>query len=115
MGRKDQKEQSGYQITGVFLAVGAAFMASIAYIAMRIVNKSVHYIFSPYYLCTTGLVICSAMYIFDSGMLHVHEYDTSDVIHLTSAGIFSLIGQLLLSIAFKHADASIASPLLYIN
>lgn len=50
LGRKNEKVEGEYQIIGVLLAVLAAVCGSLAYIAMRTVNKAVHYIFSPYYL-----------------------------------------------------------------
>ena len=47
--------------------------------------------------------------------INIANYEKWDWIYLSLAGLLALIGQLLLSLAMKYANASSAAPLLYIN
>lgn len=111
-GRRDE---STFHLISLFLCLGAAFLSSLAVASMRRVNKQIHYIFSPYYLWIAWMFITLAAFIYDPGLIHIFNYDIWDWLFLLGAGWLSLVGQLLLSLALKYADASSAAPLLYIN
>ncbi|CAI2375196.1 unnamed protein product [Moneuplotes crassus] len=114
-GRRNETTLDVSQIYAVILCIGAAFLCGLAVASMRKLNKHIHYIFSPYYLCIFCLGACVCAYLYDFSNINIQNYGKFDWIYLCAAGTLSLLGQLLLSLAFKYAHASSAAPLLYIN
>jgi len=114
-GRKDETTFDMSEIIAIGIWLGAAFLCSLAVASMRRLNQLVHYIFSPYYLWIMCILWCLWYYIYDQSYINIQHYNEWDWIFLSTAGWFSLVGQLLLSLAFKYSNASSAAPLLYIN
>ena len=114
-GRKSEKNNETLEIIGIILAFFGALFASLAYICMRKINTVVHYIFSPYYLAYCSFFVCVLAYIYDSNNLNPERYGMKEVSYWSLWGLLSLVGQLLLSAAYKYSNASTLSPIMYLN
>ena len=115
IGRKSEKNNETLEIIGIILAFFGALLASLAYIWMRKINTVVHYIFSPYYLAYCSFCVCALAYIYDSNNLNPERYGMKEISYWSLWGLLSLVGQLLLSAAYKYSNASTLSPIMYLN
>lgn len=114
-GRKDENKFELFNLNAIVVCAGAALISSLAVTSMKKLNQSVHYIFSPYYLCLACIIVSLWLFCYEEDYLNIEKYDQWDWVLLVSAGLFSLIGQLLLSWALQYSNATSAAPLLYIN
>ena len=87
---------------------------------MKKVNKKLHSIHLPYYLSLAGcfqvLIACliqSATTQYE--LLHFNEYLKWDIFNLVIAAIGAMYAQITSSIAYKYAEVSTLSPLMYFN
>ena len=115
IGRRNVKSESYYQITAIAIWLISALLGSIAIVSMRKLNQCVHYIFSPYYLWISWMIIVLWFMIIDSRYFNLNKCDFVDIMLILCTGLAALFGQLFLSLAFKYSHASSAAPLLYIN
>ena len=115
VGRRNETSHGHFQIFAIWIWLLSALLGSLAIVSMRKLNQYVHYIFSPYYLWISWMVIAISFAIFDSDYFNIDKCDIIDISLVTWTGIAGLLGQLLLSLAFKYSHASSAAPLLYIN
>ena len=90
---------------------------------MKMMNKKLHFLYSPYYLSLAGCFQVLIAYIINPKLLHFKEHFTDyfkedlkwDTYSLVIAAIGAIYAQIAISIAFKYAEVSILSPLTYLN
>lgn len=77
-GRREDETNDYHQYTGISMCLGAAFICSLAIVSMKKLNRFIHFIYSPYYLCLASLIICGAFYAYDQSYVNIHTYDYID-------------------------------------
>ena len=82
---------------------------------MKKINKKLHSIHLPYYLSLTGCFQVLIASLIKDGPLHFNDYSNDDYFNLVMAAIGAMYAQIAISIAYKYAEVSTLSPLMYFN
>ncbi|CAI2374887.1 unnamed protein product [Moneuplotes crassus] len=115
LGRTSHDSGKDIQGKGIIMCVMSAIFGSLAYTTLRKINTEIHYLYSPYYLSIFGCVLCTLLYLFFDGLINPSLYTAKAMIFCIICGGFSIVFQVLISMAYRHCNASTASPITYMN
>ncbi|CAI2373001.1 unnamed protein product [Moneuplotes crassus] len=104
-----------YFFMGIFLVSISCCCETGINILLRILNKELHYTMSPFWFSMTTIFISGSLLCFYPTVFNFEHYTYSEISLFLLSGAFNYGGQVFNSIAFKHADASLLSPLQYFN
>jgi drug/metabolite transporter (DMT)-like permease len=106
LGMKMGTDQNEQQVLGISFALSAAVFAACAMIFLRKMSGSEHAITITFYFMLTSTVC--ALFTLPWGWVVPNVEQT---MVLLVAGAFGVLGQLLLTYAYRYAEASTLSPL----
>ena len=98
---------------GLVMVIFSMIGATIVAICLRVINQHIHPALSPFYLSAiTGAEMLILLAI-NSSFFHLEHYTAQDICLFCISAIFDYLAQLLKSMAYKYADASIVTPFMY--
>ena len=101
---------------GVILAVGGAAISSVSMLSMRVVNQieGINYLQAPFYNALCSIVMGLCIYSLTPNGCALFNFSGNDWFHFGLITFWSYLSNVLLSLAYKHAEASSVAPLFYL-
>lgn len=101
---------------GYTLVLTAAWLYGLLFVVLRALNLySINVLLSPFYLGVFTGVQTLVIFIFKRDMIHIETYDSVDWLLLCIIGIFCVVNQLAIMLAWKAAQASWMAPISYLE
>ena len=103
-------------LLGYTLVLAAAWLYGLLFVVLRALNLySINVLLSPFYLGVFTGIQTLFIFIFKRDMIHIETYDSVDWLLLCVIGIFSVVGQLTIMLAWRAAQASWMAPISYLE
>ncbi|CAI2373766.1 unnamed protein product [Moneuplotes crassus] len=113
---KDEDYQAGqFYMLGLILVGINCCTAAANSLTLRALNKQIHYLLSPFWFFCTSLLLALVILAVYPSAYHFSKFTIPDLTIFLLSALFTYGGQILSSKSLKYAEASLITPLQYLN
>ncbi|CAI2374477.1 unnamed protein product [Moneuplotes crassus] len=113
---KDEDYQAGqFYMLGLILVGINCCTQAVNTLTLRALNKEIHYLVSPFWYFATSLILALMILAVYPSAYHFSKFTKIDLTIFLLSTLFAYGGQLFSSKALKYSEASLITPLQYLN